>query len=154
VELILKEKQFVVNPNNQQVYCPEHGRLDKTGTKSVMCGGCNTPITGREQLVNALHLQWHQKCFVCTNCKKPLGGQKCTQKRGKAYCDPCYEEVFRTKCTLCKRIIDGPVLEIGPVDSPFPYHQDCFRCQTCDTPLKGQRFFVKGSVAYCEEHAD
>jgi len=148
----LKGKEFVINPNNKQVYCPEHGRLDKSGTKGITCANCKLPLSGKEAIVNALHQQWHQKCFACTNCKEALSLQSCVQKKGKPYCEPCYQQLFRTKCTFCKRVITGQVLEIGPMDAPIPYHAECFKCQTCSMLLKGQRFFVQGPAAYCEEH--
>jgi len=148
----LKGKEFVVNPNNKQVYCPEHGRLDKTGTKAQVCGACKKPLSGKEAIVNALHQQWHQKCFACTNCKEVLNLQSCVQKSQKPYCEPCYQQIFRTRCALCKQIISGQIIEIGPADAPISYHAACFKCPTCSTPLKGQRFFVSGTVAYCEEH--
>jgi len=148
----LNGKQFVVNPNNKQVYCPEHGRLDKMGLNALKCAGCKDPISGKEPVINALHQQWHQMCFICNNCRQPLVGQACVQNKGLPYCEPCYEDLFRTKCVACKLTIDGQVLELGG-DTAVSYHPECFKCQQCKKSLKGAPFFLKGSGVFCELHA-
>jgi hypothetical protein len=149
----LNGKQFVVNPSNKQVYCPEHGRLDKSGTKGLTCAGCKDPISGKEPVINALNAQWHQMCFVCDNCREPLVGQACVANKGKPYCEGCYEQLFRTKCAACNEIIDGQVLELGSEGSAVSYHPGCFKCGTCSKPLKGSPFYLKGPGVYCEAHA-
>jgi actin-binding LIM protein len=149
----LNGKQFVVNPNNKQVYCPEHGRLDKSGSSGLKCNGCKDPISGKEPVINALNAQWHQMCFVCDNCREPLVGQACVAQKGKPYCEGCYEQLFRTKCAACNTIIDGQVLELGPEGSQVSYHPGCFKCGTCSKPLKGSPFYLKGPGVYCEAHA-
>jgi len=149
----LNGKQFVVNPNNKQVYCPEHGRLDKGGSSGLKCAGCKDPISGKEPVVNALNAQWHQMCFVCDNCREPLVGQACVANKGKPYCEGCYEQLFRTKCAACNQVIDGQVLELGSEGAPVSYHPSCFKCGTCDKPLKGAPFYLKGPGVFCEAHA-
>jgi len=111
----------------------------------MKCAGCKDPISGKEPVINALHQQWHQMCFVCTNCRETLVGQACVQNKGQPYCEPCHEDLFRTKCVACKLIIDGQVLELGSGDSAVQYHPECFKCQQCKKPLKGAPFFFKRS---------
>jgi len=149
----LNGKQFVVNPSNKQVYCPEHGRLDKSGTKGLTCAGCKDPISGKEPVINALNAQWHQMCFVCDNCRETLVGQACVANKGKPYCEGCYEQLFRTKCSACGEIIDGQVLELGSEGSAVSYHPACFKCGTCSKPLKGSPFYLKGPGVFREAHA-
>lgn len=149
----LNGKQFVVNPQNKQAYCPEHGRLDKSGTKGITCAGCKDPISGKEPVINALHAQWHQMCFVCDNCRSTLVGQACVQNKGKPYCEACYEHLFRTKCNACQAVIDGQVLELGKEGEQVSFHPECFKCGVCNKPLKGAPFYLKGPEIRCDKHA-
>ena len=50
--------------------------------------------------------QWHENCFTCNNCKKALGTQSFIPKDDQNYCVTCYEELFATKCTKCKKVRD------------------------------------------------
>jgi len=38
----------------------------------TFCGACKRPIFG--QSIRALDKKWHQECFVCSQCRCPLGG--------------------------------------------------------------------------------
>ncbi|KAJ3431099.1 paxillin-b [Anaeramoeba flamelloides] len=50
------------------------------------CAGCNKLITGN--YLNALEKEWHNECFVCGGCKKPIRGSF-FDKQGQPYCEGC-----------------------------------------------------------------
>ena len=44
---------------------------------------------------------WHERCFVCTQCKEPLVEKMFGFMGDKLYCDTCYENLFGIKCDAC-----------------------------------------------------
>jgi len=149
----LQGKQFVVNPSNHQLYCPDHARVTATGT-GIKCMGCQLPISGKEPVVNAMNGQWHRLCFVCEHCKETLVGQPCiVHTNKKPYCEKDFEMLFKTKCVACGEVIEGQVLEIGDGLAAAAYHPSCFKCNTCQKVLKGAPFYLRENAAYCEAHA-
>ena len=48
------------------------------------CERCGRTIKERASLVNGRH--YHVECFICDECKKPLGAEKYFIIKGKNYC--------------------------------------------------------------------
>lgn len=40
-----------------------------------------------QECVNALQKTYHPGCFLCAQCKKPIGGNQFHLEDGKAYCE-------------------------------------------------------------------
>ena len=51
------------------------------------CGSCGISIDGEASVVGEIH--FHPKCFVCADCKNPLGTAKYYIIGGKNYCEQC-----------------------------------------------------------------
>ena len=51
-----------------------------TGT----CASCGISIEGEASVIGQTH--YHPKCFICSDCKKPLGTAKYYIIGGKNYC--------------------------------------------------------------------
>lgn len=54
------------------------------------CKGCSKPIA--DKAVVALDAKWHQMCFRCSKCEKPImkdQSYKLDQKTGKPHCVKC-----------------------------------------------------------------
>ncbi|EFB18322.1 hypothetical protein PANDA_017564 [Ailuropoda melanoleuca] len=84
-----------------ELYClPCH---DKMGVP--ICGACRRPIEGR--VVNALGKQWHVEHFVCAKCEKPFLGHRHYEKKGLAYCETHYNQLFGDVCYNCSHVIEG-----------------------------------------------
>ena len=93
------------------------------------CKKCRMPIEGA--CVNALDASWHPKCFVCTECKKPLKGF--ISKNGKPYCKDDFEKLFSKTCDMCKKPIKGAFLNaLGKT-----FHDTCFVCCNCGNKIDG-----------------
>ncbi|KAJ6667468.1 hypothetical protein lerEdw1_016589 [Lerista edwardsae] len=84
-----------------ELYClPCH---DKMGVP--ICGACRRPIEGR--VVNAMGKQWHVEHFVCAKCEKPFLGHRHYERKGLAYCETHYNQLFGDVCFHCNRVIEG-----------------------------------------------
>ncbi|XP_035390103.1 LIM and senescent cell antigen-like-containing domain protein 1 isoform X2 [Electrophorus electricus] len=108
-----------------ELYClPCH---DKMGVP--ICGACRRPIEGR--VVNALDKQWHVEHFVCSKCEKPFLGHRHYERRGLAYCETHYNQLFGDVCHHCNRVIEGEV--ISALNKAWCI--TCFCCSTCSSKL-------------------
>nr|KAF6495614.1 LIM zinc finger domain containing 2 [Rousettus aegyptiacus] len=97
-----------------ELYClPCH---DKMGVP--ICGACRRPIEGR--VVNALGKQWHVEHFVCAKCEKPFLGHRHYEKKGLAYCETHYNQLFGDVCYSCSHVIEGDGKALPSLCLPSP----------------------------------
>ncbi|KAK2519476.1 Lims1 [Columba guinea] len=116
-----------------ELYClPCH---DKMGVP--ICGACRRPIEGR--VVNAMGKQWHVEHFVCAKCEKPFLGHRHYERKGLAYCETHYNQLFGDVCFHCNRVIEGDV--VSALNKAWCVH--CFACSTCNTKLTLKNKFVE-----------
>lgn len=47
---------------------------------------------------------WHEDCFVCHGCEKPIGAEAFIPDKNNYYCVPCYEGRFAPQCSHCKKV--------------------------------------------------
>ncbi|XP_059560786.1 LIM and senescent cell antigen-like-containing domain protein 2 isoform X2 [Myotis daubentonii] len=129
-----------------ELYClPCH---DKMGVP--ICGACRRPIEGR--VVNALGKQWHVEHFVCAKCEKPFRGHRHYERKGLAYCETHYSQLFGDVCYSCSHVIEGDVLSA----LNKAWCASCFSCSTCQSKLtlknKFVEFDMKPVCKRCYEH--
>jgi len=108
------------------------------------CGSCGISIDGEASVVGEIH--FHPKCFVCADCKNPLGTAKYYIIGGKNYCEQCRYK-YLEKCTKCDKVIENET--VRPKGSGKPYHTDCFCCVKCEQPLQG-KYFTNETGMICE----
>ncbi|MEE6475863.1 hypothetical protein FKM82_010877 [Ascaphus truei] len=139
----LGTKPFV--PKQPGIYCvPCYEKL-----YAHQCKSCKKAITTGE--VSFQEQQWHNDCFLCTNCNKKLAGEKFTSREESPYCMDCFSILYATKCTACAKPITA---QGGPKYISFEDHQwhsDCFTCVKCTISLVGQRFLTKHNEIFCPE---
>lgn len=98
-----------------------------------ICGACRRPI--EERVVTALGKHWHVEVsillflgfnyafvreyyinkhpylllqhFVCARCEKPFLGNRHYEKKGLAYCETHYHQLFGNLCFVCNQVIAG-----------------------------------------------
>ncbi|KAG1948300.1 four and a half LIM domains protein [Pimephales promelas] len=99
------------------------------GCKRLEYGGCS----------------WHEECFVCCGCEKPIGGQSFIPDKDEFYCVPCYEGRFSPRCAHCKQIL----VQGGVTYRDEPWHKECFLCSGCKVQLAGQPFTTQGEDPFC-----
>lgn len=49
---------------------------------------------------------WHDECFTCYQCQKPIGSKSFITKNNNIYCTPCHEKKFAKQCACCKKVKD------------------------------------------------
>lgn len=70
-----------------------------------ICGACRRPI--EERVVTALGKHWHVEHFVCAKCEKPFLGHRHYERKGLAYCETHYHQLFGNLCFVCNQVIGG-----------------------------------------------
>ncbi|XP_076348488.1 LIM and senescent cell antigen-like-containing domain protein 1 isoform X2 [Tachypleus tridentatus] len=91
-----------------------------------ICGACHRPI--EERVVHALGKQWHTEHFVCAKCEKPFLGHRHYEKRGVAYCETHYHQLFGNLCSFCNSVIVGDSIKIFQK----AWCVNHFSCSGCD----------------------
>jgi len=109
-----------------------------------VCAGCQKPLG--EARFSALDRKWHQECFVCLQCKKPIESLF-YQKDGQPQCEKCRNQTLQTQpqdlCGRCDKIIEGKRFSaMGK-----KWHPTCFVCNTCQSPLED--FMESQGQPYC-----
>lgn len=47
---------------------------------------------------------WHEDCFACHGCLKPMGAEAFVPDNDNYYCVPCYEGRVAPQCSHCKKV--------------------------------------------------
>ncbi|KAG9510098.1 LIM domain-containing protein unc-97 [Fragariocoptes setiger] len=120
---------------------------DKSGLP--ICGACHKPI--EERVVTALGKQWHVEHFACAQCERPFLGKRHYEKRGLAYCEQDYKELFGSHCHVCDAIIEGDVVSaLGKT-----WCVDHFSCSFCNTAMNHtSKFYDVESRPCCKKCFD
>jgi len=111
------------------------------------CDACGDVFKAGMKKMEYKSRQWHEKCFVCCTCKKPIGTKSFIPKEHDIYCAGCYEDKFATKCIKCNKVIAAG----GVTYRNEPWHRECFTCTNCTKSLAGQRFTSRDDKPYCAE---
>jgi len=114
---------------------------------AILCNCCNQPITGK--YVSVENQSFHDECFRCVHCN--CIPKLFYNKDGSIYCQNCYNDVFLDKCKRCARPIT-PGEEFLDVKN-LKFHNNCFTCATCFTPLPTSGFGFAGNEIYCSQHS-
>jgi hypothetical protein len=105
------------------------------------CKHCKTPIIGEH--VAALGEHWHYGHFFCAECGDPFEqGMTHIEKDGYAWCVNCQTrrtERRAPKCKKCKKAVIGQyIMAMGG-----EWHDECFRCATCQGTFDDGQIFPK-----------
>ncbi|XP_070489992.1 LIM and senescent cell antigen-like-containing domain protein 1 isoform X1 [Chironomus tepperi] len=115
---------FAANDMNE-LYCLKcHDRMGVP-----ICGACRRPI--EERVVTALGKHWHVEHFVCAKCEKPFLGHRHYEKRGLAYCETHYHQLFGNLCFVCNQVVSGDVFTA--LNKAWCVHH--FSCDMCNVNL-------------------
>lgn len=113
--------------------------------KSKYCHHCNEPFEMTEKKVGANNEYFHERCFTCDHCVKPIGADQFIKKNdGRRLCNTCFEEMA-DKCAICQEIIRESTVKFEET----PFHPQCFICQHCNQELGGQQFYKHQDSPYC-----
>ncbi|XP_046381595.1 LIM and senescent cell antigen-like-containing domain protein 1 isoform X3 [Haliotis rufescens] len=128
-----QELQSDAREKGSELYCLRCH--DKMGIP--ICGACRRPI--EERVVHALGKSWHVEHFVCAKCEKPFLGTRHYEKKGLAYCELHYHQLFGNICFVCNNIINGDVF------SAFnkAWCVNHFACSICDRKMSQKTKFFE-----------
>ncbi|KAG7156316.1 LIM and senescent cell antigen-like-containing domain protein 1-like [Homarus americanus] len=117
---------------------------DKMGIP--ICGACRRPI--EERVVTALGKHWHVEHFVCAKCEKPFMGNRHYERKGMAYCETHYHELFGSLCFICNAVIYGDV--VMALNKAWCSHH--FACAVCDIKMTQKtKFFEFDQKPICKK---
>jgi zyxin len=119
-------------------------------SSEMTCDMCNKPLPttyvatkGRNFLENSLTIfsgkKYHSDCFTCGNCSKALGTNY-YDVEGVFQCENCYQNTIG-RCGTCGNALDGQFVKC--LDKK--YHEKCFVCSGCRTPLEEDFYNVGGN---------
>ncbi|ELW62207.1 LIM and senescent cell antigen-like-containing domain protein 2 [Tupaia chinensis] len=77
--------------------------------------------------------------FVCAKCEKPFLGHRHYEKKGLAYCETHYNQLFGDVCYNCSHVIEGDV--VSALNKAWCV--SCFSCSTCNSKLTLKNKFVE-----------
>ncbi|VDN93572.1 unnamed protein product [Brugia pahangi] len=90
---------------------------------------------------------WHEDCFLCNMCKISLVDKPFGSKNDRIFCSNCYDQAFATRCDGC-----GEIFRAGMKKMEYKgkqWHDKCFCCALCKTPIGTKSFIPKNDEVYC-----
>ncbi|XP_034748895.1 four and a half LIM domains protein 3-like isoform X2 [Etheostoma cragini] len=117
-------------------YCSEY---------SSKCVSCDKIVMPGSRLLEYGGSTWHEDCFMCHGCEKPIGAEAFIPDNNNYYCVPCYEGRVAPQCSHCKKALTKG----GVTYKDEVWHKECFLCTGCKAPLAGQPFTSQGESPYC-----
>lgn len=116
---------------------------DKMGVP--VCGACRRPIEDR--VVTALGKHWHVEHFVCAFCERPFLGTRHYERKGLAYCETHYHQLFGNLDFITNEVID----DVCVMALNKTYKPENFRCWHCEAPMSDRdKFFDVDGMPLCK----
>ncbi|XP_072562234.1 four and a half LIM domains protein 3-like isoform X1 [Paramormyrops kingsleyae] len=112
---------------------------------ATQCHACNMPILPGTRRLELDGVTWHDACFICQSCKKPIGSQGFFPHKGQYFCVACHENKMSPRCKHCKQALpEGGVIYQGVF-----WHRKCLLCASCRAPLADQSFTSHQDKPHC-----
>nr|XP_046919388.1 calponin homology and LIM domain-containing protein-like [Dermatophagoides farinae] len=116
---------------------------------SNVCEECQKPIGVNTKDLSFNDRHWHEKCFVCSECKFDLFDKPFGSRSDRIFCANCYDNTFAPRCCKCEQIFEPGQRKLDFRDKL--YHDSCFCCKKCQTPIGTKTFLQKNDDIYCSE---
>ena len=124
---------------------------------SKVCNRCGKEIvqsslSGKSTL-KALGKYYHEECFVCQDCSKPLKPKFFPYRKNETD-EPillCQYDYFRRHDLLCK-VCDKPLRGLYYTAFGGRYDEEHFSCTICKTPCGVKKCFIFDDKLYCKYH--
>ncbi|XP_078502971.1 four and a half LIM domains protein 5 [Lissotriton helveticus] len=114
---------------------------------SSKCFSCKKAIMPGSRKVEFNGNSWHETCFICKDCKQPIGSKSFIPKDSEDYCLQCFEKHFAKQCRACKQVITTE----GVTYFGESWHKECFLCTRCKKQLAGLKLTSRDKLVYCME---
>ncbi|XP_069574618.1 four and a half LIM domains protein 1-like [Brachyistius frenatus] len=111
------------------------------------CAECHRPISVETKELSHKGRHWHEECFRCAKCYKPLAKEPFSTKDDRIMCGKCCSREDAPRCHSCyKAILAGAETVEYKGNS---WHDECFTCCNCKRAIGSQSFLSKGNDVYC-----
>lgn len=105
-------------------------------------------------MIEALGRLWHRDHFNCVKCNTALGANNIDFRPLGPYgdspiCVDCYMDMYHPKCAGC----DLPLRETCVEAEQKQWHQSCFKCRRCNSPIGGAPHLAGSAfniLCYCQ----
>ncbi|KFD51657.1 hypothetical protein M514_07536, partial [Trichuris suis] len=111
------------------------------------CDECHKAIGIDSKDLTYKEKHWHENCFLCSMCKISLVDKPFGCKNDRIFCANCYDQAFATRCDGC-----GEIFRAGMKKMEYKgkeWHDKCFCCALCKTPIGTRSFIPKNDEVYC-----
>ncbi|XP_019738779.1 four and a half LIM domains protein 3-like [Hippocampus comes] len=71
---------------------------------SSKCVVCDKKVMPGSKMLEYSGSTWHEDCFVCHGCEKPIGAEAFIPAENNYYCVPCYEGRLAPRCSHCNKV--------------------------------------------------
>jgi len=85
--------------------------------------------------------------FNCTKCDHDLIGHRYVKRDEGCFCINCYNEFLANTCIRCEEKIHPKFKSYCNEDKYW--HESCFNCFSCESPLESLSFAMKEKNVYC-----
>ncbi|KAL3124423.1 hypothetical protein niasHT_007706 [Heterodera trifolii] len=112
-----------------------------------VCDECQKHIGIDSKDLSYKDKHWHEDCFLCSMCKVSLVDKPFGSKNERIFCSNCYDQAFATRCDGC-----GEIFKAGMKKMEYKgkqWHDKCFCCAHCKTPIGTRSFIPKNEEVYC-----
>ncbi|KAI8399945.1 Rho-GTPase-activating protein LRG1 [Nakaseomyces glabratus] len=124
-----------------------------------ICSHCDKPInidkTNRKPALKALGKYFHEECFVCHDCSRPLRPKYFPfdhQHNGNVETLLlCQYDYFKRNALLC-HVCDEPLRGLYFTAFGNRYDEEHFSCTICKTPCGVKKCFIHDDQLYCRFH--
>jgi hypothetical protein len=89
------------------------------------------PKVSEYVFVSFIGKHWHVEHFVCAKCEKPFLGNRHYERKGLAYCETHYHQLFGNLCYVCNQVIQGDVFTA--LNKAWCVNH--FACSSCDQKM-------------------
>ncbi|KAA8499331.1 Leupaxin [Porphyridium purpureum] len=115
-----------------------------TAHEQGKCPKCKEDMAKAESTMYQLTGSWHPQCFTCPKCEKNMNRSHYVVMSGFPWCQECYNEEHGPKCPVCEKALGKE--RVNALD--LEWHKECFLCDVCKNPLKGQIHYENNKL-YC-----
>ncbi|XP_071314610.1 four and a half LIM domains protein 1a isoform X1 [Trachinotus anak] len=112
------------------------------------CAECKRPIGADSKELHHKNRHWHEDCFRCAKCYKPLASEPFSARDdGKIMCGKCGSREDGNRCQACYKVVMPGSKNVEYKKKVW--HEECFTCFECKQPIRTQSFLAKGDDIYC-----
>ncbi|CAH8632540.1 unnamed protein product [Dicrocoelium dendriticum] len=96
-----------------------------------LCARCEEPFTPEEKIISCKEQLFHDSCFVCSQCFRPLELSEFYEHKGRRYCRYDFQILIAPLCSRCGQFI----MSRGIKAMHQSWHPECLTCEFCGLPL-------------------